>query len=74
MKTELPLGLFLIAVDERNRRIGREMKENIHRTLKSLVLFPFTRRLNMTIQDIDQLVAGARRDASDSNLRAYFPV
>ncbi|KAK4694805.1 hypothetical protein P7C71_g2837, partial [Lecanoromycetidae sp. Uapishka_2] len=60
--------------DARNRRIGTENRENIHQTLSTLAILPFTRQLGMTIQEVNRLIAGARRDAANPDLKAYFPV
>lgn len=61
-------------VDPRQRQIGRANEANTSQLLNALALFPFSRRLGMTIQEIDVLVARARADAVNPNLKAYFPL
>lgn len=54
--------------------IGNANKENVQQTLRTLAVFPFTRRLGMTIGDVDLLVDRARADAVNPSLKAYFPL
>ena len=62
------------SADPTQRRIGNENKENIQEALRTLALYPFTRRLGMPIEEVNTLVARARADAANPSLRAYFPL
>ena len=61
-------------VDPRQRLIGNANKENVQQALRTLALLPFTRRLGMTMQEVDSLVSRARSDAANPSLKAYFPL
>ena len=63
-----------LPIDPKERRIGNAEQENIRQTLTNLAIFPFTRRLGMTIEDVHALVAGACIDAANPDLKAYFPL
>lgn len=60
--------------DPRQRRIGNENRELTSRLLSSLAVYPFTERLRMSSQEYGILVARARADAANHNLRPYFPL
>lgn len=60
--------------DPKERRIGNAQQENLRQTLISLAIFPFTRRLGLTIEEVHALVAGACIDAANPDLKAYFPL
>jgi len=64
----------LTSTDPRERRIGEENRDNIQQALGNLVIFPFTQRLGMSIQDVRALVASARDDAANPELKPYFPL
>ncbi|PMD36288.1 S-adenosyl-L-methionine-dependent methyltransferase, partial [Hyaloscypha variabilis F] len=51
--------------EQRDRAIGNLNRENVQNMLSSLVLYPFTKRLGMTIQDTQLLVAQARIEADN---------
>ena len=61
-------------VDPRQRRIGTLVRDNVEAALTSLSLAPFTRRLNMPIDAVRDLVTGAVADAVNPALKAYFPL
>lgn len=42
--------------------------------LSSLGIYLFTERLHMSINEVQVLLAQARRDAQNPSLKAYFPV
>ena len=46
----------------------------MNQALSTVALYPFTRRLGMTISDVNSLVTRARADAANPNLKAYFPL
>ncbi|PKS08897.1 hypothetical protein jhhlp_003510 [Lomentospora prolificans] len=52
-------------VDERERNIGLANRENIHRLLSSMAVYPFTEFLGMSIAEVQILVAQARSEASN---------
>ena len=60
--------------DPKERRIGNAQQEIIRQALISLAIFPFTRRLGLTIDEVHALVAGACIDAANPDLKAYFPL
>lgn len=61
-------------IDPKERRIGNAKQETIRQALTNLAIFPFTRRLGLTIEDVHALVAGACVDAANPDLKAYFPL
>ena len=61
-------------VDSRQQRIGVANKDNIHQGLRTLALYPFTRRLGMTVEGFDDLIGRACMEAADPRLKAYFPL
>lgn len=63
-----------LRIDAKERRIGNAKQENIRQALTNLAIFPFTRRLGLTIDEVHALVAGACIDAANPNLKAYFPL
>ena len=64
----------MIPIDPRQRQIGDVNQEIISQLLSTLAVYPFTRRLGMTIQDVDDLIDEARDDAANPDLKAYFPL
>ncbi len=54
--------------------IGNANKDNVQQALRTLAVFPFTRRLGMTMEEVDLLVDRARADAANPSLKAYFPL
>ena len=71
MEIKLILGR---PTDPKERQIGRAEQETIRKALTSMGLFPFTRRLSMTIEEVHALVARACIDAANPDLKAYFPL
>ncbi len=63
-----------ILIDPRERSIGEENRTNISRLLGTLALYPFERRLGMSFEETQVLVAQARAEAANPNLKAYFPL
>ena len=62
------------APESRQRRIGSINHGNVQQALSALALYPFTRRLGMTIDAVNDLVNRARADAANRSLKAYFPL
>lgn len=60
--------------DPRQRRIGLSASEHIEETLYSLALLPMTKRLNMSLEAVQDLVHRAAQDARNPQLKAYFPL
>ena len=60
--------------DPKGKRIGEENRDNTQQALSTLAILPFTRRLNMSIQEVRALVASACVDAANPDLKAYFPL
>ncbi|KAL1864227.1 hypothetical protein Daus18300_007824 [Diaporthe australafricana] len=60
--------------DAREKEVGTANRENMSHLLSSLALYPFTERLNMSITEVQVLLAQARREAQDPAFKAYFPV
>ncbi|KAG8167315.1 hypothetical protein KVR01_003004 [Diaporthe batatas] len=60
--------------DAREKEVGAANRENMSHLLSSLAIYPFTERLGMSINEVQVLLAQARRDAQDPSLKAYFPV
>ncbi|QSZ33890.1 hypothetical protein DSL72_005464 [Monilinia vaccinii-corymbosi] len=55
--------------DPREHDIGTANRENVQQFLGSIAVYPFTERLGMSIQDVQLLVAQARREADDPALK-----
>ncbi|KAL8938389.1 MAG: hypothetical protein Q9211_003219 [Gyalolechia sp. 1 TL-2023] len=70
----IPLPLCAWGTDDKQRRIGEANKENIRQLLSTLAIFPFTRRLGMSINAVNDLVDRAREDAANPGLKPYFPL
>ncbi|MCJ1370700.1 hypothetical protein MMC20_001913 [Loxospora ochrophaea] len=70
----LPLPLCAWSNNARERRIGNANKENVSQALSSLALLLFTRRLGMSIQDFNSLIARARQEAANPALKPYVPL
>ncbi|KAL8677740.1 MAG: hypothetical protein Q9186_005850 [Xanthomendoza sp. 1 TL-2023] len=70
----IPLPLCAWGDNARQRRIGQANRENIDRLLAAFAIFPFTRRLGMSINAVNELVNRARVDATNANLKPYFPL
>ncbi|KAL9600330.1 MAG: hypothetical protein Q9219_003280 [cf. Caloplaca sp. 3 TL-2023] len=70
----IPLPLCAWGTDARQRRIGDANKENARQLLSTLAIFPFTRKLGMSINDVNDLVNRARADAANVGLKPYFPL
>lgn len=62
------------SVDAREKEVGTANRENMSHLLGSLAIYPFTERLQMSITEVQVLLAQARRDAQNPSLKAYFPV
>ena len=63
------LSLF---AGEKEAEIGNVVRTNISETLESLAILPFTKRLNVSIDDVKSLVANATADATNPALKPYF--
>ncbi|KAL9124488.1 MAG: hypothetical protein Q9217_006184 [Psora testacea] len=59
---------------KRQRRIGTANSENIRGALSSLAIVPFTKRLGLSINVVNNLVERASDDAANPALKAYFPM
>ncbi|KAB5540467.1 S-adenosyl-L-methionine-dependent methyltransferase, partial [Coniochaeta sp. 2T2.1] len=60
--------------DPRNREVGVLNRDNVHRLLSSLAVYPFTEGAGMTAPDVQLLAAQARLEADNVSYKAYFPV
>ncbi|KAL8803693.1 MAG: hypothetical protein Q9182_003025 [Xanthomendoza sp. 2 TL-2023] len=72
--TDIETNMIPLPLYARQRRIGQANKENIERLLAAFALFPFTRRLGMSIDAVNDLVNRARVDAANADLKPYFPL
>lgn len=63
-----------LPIDPKERRIGDAKQENIRQALTTLAIFPFTRYLGLSIEDVHTSVDGACIDAANPDLKAYFPL
>ena len=54
--------------------IGGINRDNSRDFLRSLALYPFTQRLQMSPDEFEDLVAQAGQEAEDISLRAYVPM
>ncbi|KAL4916958.1 S-adenosyl-L-methionine-dependent methyltransferase [Aspergillus aurantiobrunneus] len=70
----IPLPLSAWPDNPTNRDIGAMNDDNITRLLASLSLYPLLRRLRMPQLQYRELISRAQREASDPNLKAYFPL
>ncbi|KAJ5407866.1 hypothetical protein N7509_001749 [Penicillium cosmopolitanum] len=70
----IPLPLSAWGNDQRTRDIGQANSGNIQKLLRSLALYPLTKRLHMSIENFDTLVEQAQEEAKDPSLKAYFPL
>ncbi|KAJ5974419.1 hypothetical protein N7481_011629 [Penicillium waksmanii] len=68
------IPLPLSAWGEWTRDIGQANSGNIQKLLRSLALYPLTKRLHMSIENFDTLVEQAQEEAKDPSLKAYFPL
>ncbi|KAF3942090.1 hypothetical protein ABW19_dt0204138 [Dactylella cylindrospora] len=59
---------------ERDRDIGNFNVSNAKDMLNSMALWPFTERLGMPLEQFYVLLARARNEIDDLNLRPYFPL
>lgn len=66
--------VYLLELDPRMRQIGALNRDNVHRFLSSMALYPLTQRLHMSEQEFEDLIARARQEADDHSLKAYFPL
>ena len=66
------ISFFLI--DAKERYIGNLNKEVASQLLKTLAIYPLTKRLGMSIEQVNELVARAQSDAANLSLRPYFPL
>ncbi|KLJ05733.1 hypothetical protein EMPG_10823 [Blastomyces silverae] len=60
--------------DPRMREIGRMNGPNVHRLLGSLALYPLMKRMDMSREEFEALVAQARTEVANVSLKAYFPL
>ena len=54
--------------------IGQENLDVMQGTFRSLSLLPLTRRLGMSITEVNQLFNEAKVEAISPGLKAYFPL
>ncbi|OIW32463.1 S-adenosyl-L-methionine-dependent methyltransferase [Coniochaeta ligniaria NRRL 30616] len=66
--------LLTLPLNPRDREMGAANRENVHRLLSSLAIYPFTEGLGMTPTDVQLLAAQARMEADNPSFKAYFPV
>ncbi|WEW59561.1 hypothetical protein PRK78_005035 [Emydomyces testavorans] len=70
----IPLPLSGWPSDPKMREAGAINRENTQRWLRSLAIYPFVQKLNMSRDELDKLIARARQEADDPTLRAYVPL
>jgi len=58
--------------DERTKKIGMYSRENTLEALEALALAPLTRFLGWSTEEVQVLVAGARKDIRDTGIHAYW--
>ncbi|CAG8958521.1 hypothetical protein HYFRA_00009836 [Hymenoscyphus fraxineus] len=68
---QLPTCAWL--TDERNNEIGAAMSENVQRMLSSLAVYPFTAKLGMTPEYVQDLVEQARAEARNPGYKVTTP-
>lgn len=61
-------------LDDRQRRIGNANRDGVRVALTSLGTVPLIRRLNMSAEDVTDLILRASMDAANASLKAYFPM
>ncbi|OJD18813.1 hypothetical protein AJ78_01220 [Emergomyces pasteurianus Ep9510] len=62
------------STDARLREIGNMNRPNVYRLLGSLALYPLMKRLHMSREEFEVLVAQARAEVDNLALKAYFPL
>jgi hypothetical protein len=60
--------------DKRHKEIGMWNNENIVSGLQGFLMAALTRGLGWQKEEVDVLVAQARRDVNDRNIHAYWPM
>ncbi|EEH07419.1 conserved hypothetical protein [Histoplasma capsulatum G186AR] len=60
--------------DPRMREIGSLNRLNVYRLFGSLALYPLMKRLHMSREEFEVLVAQARIEVDNLSLKAYFPL
>ncbi|QSS64213.1 hypothetical protein I7I51_01278 [Histoplasma capsulatum] len=60
--------------DPRMREIGSLNRPNVYRLFGSLALYPLMKRLHMSREEFEVLVAQARIEVDNLSLKAYFPL
>ena len=65
---------FDTAADPRMREIGTINRENVKRLFTALALYPFTQKLRMSLEEVQELSTRAAQEADTPRLKAYFPV
>ncbi|EEQ91279.1 uncharacterized protein BDCG_06399 [Blastomyces dermatitidis ER-3] len=60
--------------DARLRGIGSMNRPNVYSLLGSLALYPLMKRMNMSREEFEVLVAQARTEVDNLSLKAYFPL
>ncbi|PGH10984.1 hypothetical protein AJ79_05135 [Helicocarpus griseus UAMH5409] len=68
----LPLSAW--PVDPRLREIGAMNRNNAHRLLRSLALYPLMERLHLSQEQFETLVTQAHAEIDNPSLKAYFPL
>ena len=63
-----------LSIDPKERRVGNAQQESIRKSLTTMGLYPFTKRLGLSIEVVHALVAKACIDATNPALKAYFPL
>ncbi|KAF3171742.1 hypothetical protein TWF788_009646 [Orbilia oligospora] len=70
----MPLPLNGWSRDERDRDIGNLNCSNAKDLINAMALWPFTERLEMSLEQFYVLIARARSEIDDLSLRPYFPL
>ncbi|PLB47949.1 hypothetical protein P170DRAFT_476602 [Aspergillus steynii IBT 23096] len=70
----IPLPLCAWSNDPRMQGIGEMNRGNIQKLLSTMALYPFTQKLNMPLDQFEDLIGRARQEADTAGLKAYFPL
>ncbi|KAJ6262429.1 hypothetical protein Dda_3237 [Drechslerella dactyloides] len=70
----IPLPLNGWSRNERDRAIGNLNSDNAKHMINSMALWPFTERGEISLESFYVMIARARTEIDDLNLRPYFPL
>ncbi|KAI8411490.1 hypothetical protein FOFC_08084 [Fusarium oxysporum] len=60
--------------DKKYKELGAWNNENTRLVLESVTFAPLTRGLDWTIEEVNVLLAGVRKELNDPNIHAYWPM